>query len=118
MPGPNGGEKSKEGKGASDNRLIVTRAIMDETRQHLGLDPRLSDQQVLEWMRRTSGREIVLVETVPDDEEVIVICSPVAVVPGSLMAQCAECGTTIFHSRNAPVNAKKICTRCGPRLGH
>lgn len=108
----------KDKDSAQDNRLIVTRAIFEETRRHLGLDPRMPDQQVLDWMRRMSGREIHLVETLPEDEEVTVICSPVAVVPGSLKAECAECGTTIYHSRNAPPNSRKICTRCGPPLGH
>jgi hypothetical protein len=98
--------------------MIVTRAILEETRQHLGLDERWTDEQALAWMRRMSGREIQLVETLPEDEEVVVLCSPVAVVAGSIKTECAECGTTIYYSQKSPAKAKKICTRCGPRLGH
>jgi len=107
-----------ESKEKWDNRLIVTRAILDEARHHLGLDGKWSDEEALAWIRHTSGREVVLVETLPEDEEVVVLCAPEPVVAGSLKAECAECGATIYHSRNAPAHARKICTRCGPRLGH
>jgi len=88
-------------------------------REHLGLDKRRwTDQQVLAWAQHMSGREVVLVDEIPEDEEIVLICSPEPYVAGSLKAVCSECGTTVYHSRHAPPNARKICTRCGPRLGH
>jgi hypothetical protein len=115
-------EETQEKKGpmkfGPDDQLIVTREILNEVRQNIGPEWGRTDEQLLESIRRMSGRKVVLVDKVPEDDDIVVICAPEAVVPGSLKATCAECGTTVYHSRHAPAHARKICTRCGPRLGH
>lgn len=109
----------KDGK-ASDgpDRMLVTRAILEEVKSFLGYAKYYTDEQMLASLRQVTGRPIELVEEVPDDEEIVTICSTVPVVPGSLTGTCSDCGATVYHSRNAPPNSRKLCTRCGPRLGH
>src|SRR5436190_1893064 len=111
-------EKKKESTEKEPDQILVTRAIMDEVKQYLRFGFAVTDEQVLARMQQMAGRPVKLVENIPDDEEVVVLCSLVPVVPGSIVTQCADCGATIYHSKNAPPNSRKICTRCGPRLGH
>jgi hypothetical protein len=113
-----GSDSKPEKEEESPDRILVTRAILEEVKSFLGYARFYSDEQMLASLRQVTGRPVELVEEVPDDEEVVTICSLVPVVPGSLTAECSECGATVYHSRNAPQNSRKLCTRCGPRLGH
>ncbi len=109
-------EKPKDAT-KEDDRILVTRAILEEVKASLGYAVRYSDALMLSWMKQMTGRQIELVEELPKDDDIVTICSLIPVVPGSRMAECSECGATIYHSRNAPPTGRKICTRCGPRLG-
>ncbi len=112
-------EKKPDKSTDKPDRLLVTRAILEEVKRSLGYPARYPDEPMLARMRQMIGRSIELVEELPedDDEEIVVICALEPAVPGSLVDRCSQCGVTIYHSRNAPPNARKICTRCGPRLG-
>jgi formylmethanofuran dehydrogenase subunit E len=107
-------EKSKK----SDDQILVTRAILEDVKQHLNLHRTHTDEQMLAWMRQMTGRPVKLVEEMPTDDDLVVICSLVPVMPDSRLGKCGECGAPVYHSRHVPPEAKMICTRCGPRLGH
>jgi hypothetical protein len=111
-------KKKKTNGGKDEDQILVTRAILHEVKANIRYGALLTDEQLLAWMQQMTGRPVKLVEEIPDDEDVVVICSPVPVVPGSRTGECSECGVTVYFSKNSPVNARKICTRCGPRLGH
>lgn len=111
-------KKEPEEPKKSDNQLLVTRAILDEVRQNLPFHRHYSDDQMLALMRERTGRPVKLVEEMPTDDDLVVICAPEPMVPDARRGTCGECGAPVYHSRHVPAAAKKVCTRCGPRLGH